>query len=108
MSNAGFLRGTAIVIVLAIGAGFFHAGFAAQQYPVKPVRFVVPYPAGGPFDEVARAVAQRLTPIWGQQVLVDNRSGAGGSVGADVVAKWTADGGAGSARGARMRPGSGL
>lgn len=92
MSNAGFLRGTAIVIVLATGAVFFHSGFAAQQYPVKPVRFVVPYPAGGPFDEVARTVAQRLTPIWGQQVLVDNRSGAGGSIGADVVAKSPPDG----------------
>lgn len=81
----------------------------AQAYPVKPVRFVVPYPAGGPFDEIARVIGQRLTPIWGQQVIVENRSGAGGSVGADVVAKWTADGGAGSARlGAWMRPGSGL
>lgn len=64
----------------------------AQAYPSKPVRFVVPYPAGGPFDEVARAIGQRLTPIWGQQVMVDNRSGAGGSIGADVVAKSPADG----------------
>lgn len=64
----------------------------AQQYPVKPVRFVVPYPAGGPLDEVARAIGHRLTAAWGQQVLVDNRGGAGGSIGADVVAKSAPDG----------------
>ncbi len=64
----------------------------AQAYPSKPVRFVVPYPPGGPLDEVARAAAQRLTVAWGQQVIVDNRSGAGGSIGADVVAKSPPDG----------------
>lgn len=65
---------------------------AAQSFPAKPVRFVVPYPPGGPLDEVARAVAQKLTPVWGQQVLVDNRSGAGGSIGTDAVAKSPPDG----------------
>ncbi len=65
---------------------------AAQSFPVKPVRFVVPYPPGGPLDEVARSVGQKLSPVWGQQVLVDNRSGAGGSIGADVVAKSPPDG----------------
>ncbi len=65
---------------------------AAQPFPAKPVRFIVPYPPGGPLDEVARAVAQKLTPVWGQQVLVDNRSGAGGSIGADAVAKSPPDG----------------
>lgn len=64
----------------------------AQSFPVKPVRFIVPYPPGGPLDEVARAVAQKLTAAWGQQVLVDNRSGAGGSIGVDVVAKSPIDG----------------
>lgn len=52
----------------------------AQAYPSKPVRWVVPYPAGGPLDEVARAVGQRLTAAWNQQVIVDNRSGADGSL----------------------------
>lgn len=70
----------------------FSAGAGAQQYPVKPVRFVVPYPAGGPLDEVARAIGHRLTATWGQQVLVDNRGGAGGSIGADLVAKSAPDG----------------
>jgi tripartite-type tricarboxylate transporter receptor subunit TctC len=65
---------------------------AAQSFPAKPVRFIVPYPPGGPLDEVARAVGQKLAPVWGQQVLVDNRSGAGGSIGADVVAKSPPDG----------------
>ncbi len=65
---------------------------AAQSFPAKPVRFVVPYPPGGPLDEIARAVGQKLTPVWGQQVLVDNRSGAGGSIGVDAVAKSAPDG----------------
>jgi tripartite-type tricarboxylate transporter receptor subunit TctC len=85
------LRRMTVFVALLAGAGW-HAGVAAQQYPVKPVRFIVPYPPGGPLDEVARAAAQRLTVIWGQQVVVDNRSGAGGSIGADVVAKSPPDG----------------
>ena len=64
----------------------------AQSFPAKPVRIVVPYPPGGPLDDVARALAQKLSPVWGQQVLIDNRSGAGGSIGADVVAKSPPDG----------------
>jgi tripartite-type tricarboxylate transporter receptor subunit TctC len=64
----------------------------AQTFPAKPVRLIVPYPPGGPLDEVARAVGQKLAPMWGQQLIVDNRSGAGGSIGADVVAKSPPDG----------------
>jgi tripartite-type tricarboxylate transporter receptor subunit TctC len=58
----------------------------AQAFPAKPVRIVVPYPPGGPLDDVARALGQKLSPVWGQQVLVDNR------IGADVVAKSPPDG----------------
>jgi tripartite-type tricarboxylate transporter receptor subunit TctC len=65
---------------------------AAQGYPAKPVRIVVPYAAGGPLDEVARAMAPRLTEIWGQQALVDNRVGAGGSIGTEIVGKSPPDG----------------
>lgn len=65
---------------------------AAQIFPAKPVRFVVPYPPGGPLDEIARVVGHKLTAAWGQQVLVDNRSGAGGSIGTDAVAKSPPDG----------------
>ncbi|MCW5576546.1 MAG: tripartite tricarboxylate transporter substrate binding protein [Burkholderiales bacterium] len=64
----------------------------AQVFPAKPVRLIVPYPPGGPLDDVARAVGQKLAPLWGQQLLVDNRSGAGGSIGVDVVAKSASDG----------------
>jgi len=65
---------------------------AAAQWPAKSVTLVVPYPPGGPTDIVARAVAQGMSEALGQTVLVDNRAGAGGNIGADVVAKSTADG----------------
>jgi len=63
-----------------------------QYYPSKPIRFVVPFPAGGPLDIVARSIGQELTKSWGQPVIVDNRPGAGGNIGADFVAKSAADG----------------
>jgi tripartite-type tricarboxylate transporter receptor subunit TctC len=64
----------------------------AQAYPAKPVRIVVPYSAGGGTDIVARAVGQKLNEKWGQSVIVDNRVGANGIIGADAVAKAPADG----------------
>ena len=64
----------------------------AQAYPSKPIRFVVPYPAGGPLDTVARLLAQRVSEGVGQPVVVDNKPGAGGNIGADIVAKSPADG----------------
>ncbi|MDB5808138.1 MAG: hypothetical protein JWN94_260 [Betaproteobacteria bacterium] len=68
------------------------AGAHAQTYPAKPVRVVVPYSAGGPLDDVMRVVGHRLTEIWGQSVVIDNRTGAGGSIGAEFVAKAAPDG----------------
>ena len=65
---------------------------SAQIYPAKPVRLVVPYTAGGPYDELARLLGPYLTQIWNQPVVVDNRGGAGGNIGADAVAKAAADG----------------
>jgi tripartite-type tricarboxylate transporter receptor subunit TctC len=64
----------------------------AQSYPVKPVRYVVPFPAGASPDIVARLLTERLSRMWGQQVLVDNRAGAGGTVGAAFAAKSAPDG----------------
>jgi tripartite-type tricarboxylate transporter receptor subunit TctC len=63
-----------------------------QKYPSKPVRIVVPYAPGGPLDDVARYLGQKLTTRWGQPVLVDNRGGSGGAVGAELVAKAPPDG----------------
>lgn len=65
---------------------------AAQTFPAKPVRFVVPYPPGGSLDQVARALADKMKDTLGQPVLVENRPGAGGNVGADFVAKSAPDG----------------
>jgi tripartite-type tricarboxylate transporter receptor subunit TctC len=64
----------------------------AQNFPTKPIRIVVPFPAGGTTDVVARLVAQRLSESMGQSVVVDNRGGAGGALGADIVAKSNPDG----------------
>jgi tripartite-type tricarboxylate transporter receptor subunit TctC len=68
------------------------AGAAHAQYPVKPVRIVVPYPPGGTVDVVARNVAQQLTTQTGQQFIVDNRAGANGTIGSDFVSKAAPDG----------------
>ncbi|MES2564815.1 MAG: tripartite tricarboxylate transporter substrate binding protein [Pseudomonadota bacterium] len=65
---------------------------SGPAYPVKPVRYVVPFPAGASPDIIARVLTERLSRVWGQQVLVDNRSGAGGTVGAAFAAKAPADG----------------
>ena len=71
----------------------FAAGAAAQSaFPAKPIRFVVPFPAGGPLDIVARAIGQELNKSWAQPVIIDNRPGAGGNIGADAVARAAPDG----------------
>ena len=64
----------------------------AAGYPDKPVRMVVPFPPGGTTDIVARIVAQKMSDVWARQVVIDNRSGAGGSIGSDLVAKASPDG----------------
>ena len=64
----------------------------AQPYPTKLIRFVVPYPPGGPLDAIARMLAEKMRDGLGQQVIVDNKPGAGGNLGADIVAKAAPDG----------------
>jgi tripartite-type tricarboxylate transporter receptor subunit TctC len=78
----------ALVLVLAMVPALVFA----QAYPVKPVKIVVPFPAGGATDVVARLLAQKLSDAWGQSVIVENRAGAGGNIGADAVAHAPADG----------------
>src|ERR1700704_3328722 len=68
------------------------ASAQAQDWPARPVTMVVPYAAGGPVDTVGRIMAQGLTEILGQQVIVENVGGAGGMTGANRVAKATPDG----------------
>src|SRR4051794_16508768 len=77
----------AALFVLAAG----HA-VAQSSYPAKAIRYVVPFPAGGPLDIVARAIGQELNKAWAHPVIIDNRPGAGGNIGAEVVAKSPPDG----------------
>ncbi|HEX2826144.1 MAG TPA: tripartite tricarboxylate transporter substrate binding protein [Burkholderiales bacterium] len=64
----------------------------AADYPVRPIRFVIPFPAGGPTDAVGRILSQTLTPTLGQQVIIDNRAGADGSIGAEIIMRAQPDG----------------
>ncbi|OGA45757.1 MAG: hypothetical protein A3F74_08375 [Betaproteobacteria bacterium RIFCSPLOWO2_12_FULL_62_58] len=65
---------------------------AQDAFPSKPVRFIAPFSAGGPTDLLARVIGQKLNELWGQPVVVENRPGAGGNIGAEVVAKAVPDG----------------
>lgn len=78
--------------IIGLAAALAATGVAAQDYPNKPVRIVVPYVAGGTVDLVARVLAQRLSEQTGQQFIVDNKAGANGTIGSDAVAKAKPDG----------------
>lgn len=81
-----------LMCAIAVAAGMCGSASWAQDYPVKPVRYVIPFPAGTGNDIVGRLVAERLARLWGQPVVVDNRGGASGSIGAAFVAKAPPDG----------------
>ena len=79
--------------LVAVGLMLWSAGAAtAQTYPTKPVRYIVPFPAGGSPDLVGRLLSDRLSKLWLQQVVVDNRSGAGGTLAAGIAARSVNDG----------------
>jgi tripartite-type tricarboxylate transporter receptor subunit TctC len=86
------MKTTLYAIAALAGALGFGSAAAADAYPAKPVRIVVPFAAGGAIDIIVRASAQQLSKELGQQMLIDNRPGAGGNIGADMVAKSAADG----------------
>jgi tripartite-type tricarboxylate transporter receptor subunit TctC len=85
-------RRNAVGALLVVALQFAGAAQSAQGFPERPVRMIVPYSAGGATDIVMRIVAQRLPEFLGQQVVVDNRPGAGGLIGTDTVAKSSPDG----------------
>lgn len=82
----------AVFVLLCIWVALPAGAQAAPAYPAKPVRLVVPFPPDGATDIIGRLLSERLTQIWGQAVLVENRAGASGMIGADVVAKSPPDG----------------
>lgn len=81
------VRFFAVMAILALSAVT-----QAQQYPTRPVRFVLGFPAGGPSDATGRIIAQALSPALGQSVIIDNRPGADGAIGAEMAAKASPDG----------------
>ena len=83
MSRIAMLLGALLMLV---------APAAAQEYPTKPIRIVVPYPAGGPTDLVARKLGEKMQQRWGQPVVAENRAGANGNIASQLVAKAPGDG----------------
>src|SRR5215510_9698331 len=88
MTKYPFRAPAAAFLVLAAMSGAANA----QSYPNKPVRFVVPYAPGGSGDLLARLLGEKLSKLWGQQVVVDNKPGAGGIIGTEAAVRSDADG----------------
>ena len=80
------------IVFLAFLAAFFPISVFSQAYPQRPIRLVVPFAPGGPTDILARALSVKLTEQWGELIIIDNRPGAGGNIGAEIVAKAQRDG----------------
>lgn len=78
--------------LLVLGGAFAPATCPAQEYPAKPIRWIIPYPPGGTSDFLARLIGQRMTESWKQTVIIDNRSGANGNIGTEAAARAPADG----------------
>src|SRR6185436_15129830 len=79
--------------LVACGIALAGAGETrAQTWPTKPIRIVTPFPAGGQLDVVVRLLAEKMSPVLGQPIVVDNRTGADGNIGAEAVARSAPDG----------------
>lgn len=89
MNRKSFLAGAVCAAVLALGS---HAAHAQAAWPTKPVKIVVPFPAGGATDVISRALGQRLAAELGQTFVIDNKPGAASAIGAELVARSPADG----------------
>jgi tripartite-type tricarboxylate transporter receptor subunit TctC len=92
MSHTGFVnhrRWVLAIFMLGVSAPEL---VAAQDYPTKPIRWVIPYPTGGTSDFLARLIGQKLNEAWGQAVVIDNRTGANGNIGTEVAARAAPDG----------------
>src|SRR5437588_8766854 len=88
-----FMRKTIAMLIAAVMLPMaIPASAQAPTYPDKPIRIVVPFPVGGVADTFGREIGRKLTELWGQPVIIDNRPGAGGNIGADIVAKSPPDG----------------
>ena len=82
----------AAAALLAVAATLFAGSVAAQTYPSKPVRLIVTYPPGGSSDLMGRVLGQKLSELWGQQVIIESKPGAAGSIGMEYAARQPADG----------------
>ena len=91
MHNRRTLLGATLAVATALAMTPV-ASVAQSAWPNKPVRIIVPFPAGGSTDVIARQLAQRLGNTLGQQFIVENKAGAGGNIGTDAVAKAAPDG----------------
>lgn len=92
LQNSARLLATCATLSVTGAITLFNIAHASDAFPNKPIRFIVPYAAGGATDTTARLVSKELTAILGQPVVVENKAGAGGNIGTDYVAKSTPDG----------------
>ncbi|MGZ5095574.1 MAG: tripartite tricarboxylate transporter substrate binding protein [Burkholderiales bacterium] len=90
MRSSGYV--SAVALMLTVFACTLSITVPAQPYPMRPIRFIVPYPPGGSTDYTAREIAQRLSDLWGQQLVIDNRGGAGSLIGHALAANAPSDG----------------
>src|SRR3954462_13321922 len=86
------MRLTRTILAAVAAAATGNAAWSAESWPPRSIRFIVPYPPGGPTDLMARSMSGRLSEALAQPVFVDNRAGAGGNVGAEIASKAPPDG----------------